>query len=135
MEHHVTAIPDAFRRVRAVAGGGDDRPVLMLNLNRYTEEAGFPDGEAYVDYMRWLEHAVIDSGGRVLWRSTVDDVIIGCDHDAYDEILAVWYSSHSAFVELRNADGAEKMFEGRSICVDHATILALPADQDPMRPA
>ncbi len=128
------ASPDAFRRIRAVATGDDDRPVLMLNLNRYKPEAGFPDGDAYTTYMRWLDHAVEDSGGLVLWRSPVDELVIGCDHDDYDEALAVWYPSHAAFVDLRNADGADKMFDGRSVCVAHATILAMPADQDPLRP-
>jgi hypothetical protein len=32
--------------VRAIAAGEDDGPVLMLNINRYTTEAGYPDGPA-----------------------------------------------------------------------------------------
>ena len=31
----------------AIAGSSDDGPVFMLNLNRYVEEANFPDGELY----------------------------------------------------------------------------------------
>lgn len=135
MDQHLTANRDAFRRIKATADGDEDRPVLMLNMNRYTDAAGFPDGAAYTSYVQWLDHAVGDAGGRVLWRSVVDELVIGCDHDDYHEILAVWYPSHEAFVELRHADGADKMFEGRSVCVEHASILALPADQDPMRPA
>ena len=30
--------------IRAIAGTAEDRPVTMLNLNRYTTEAGYPDG-------------------------------------------------------------------------------------------
>ncbi len=131
---HTRARTEAFGRVRDLAEGDADRPVLMLNLNTYTAEAGFPDGPAYVEYMRWLHHAVEDGGGRVLWRTSVDDLVIGCDHDAYDEILAVWYPSHAAFVALPEADGADRMFEGRTACVANATILSLPGDRDPFQP-
>ncbi len=112
-----------------------DAPVLMLNLNRYTEAAGFPDGDDYQRYMSRLHHSVQAGGGSVLWRTSVTDAVIGCDHDDYDEILAVWYPSHSAFLELPNADGAELMFESRKRCVAHATILALPADSYPLTPS
>ncbi|MDH3682396.1 MAG: hypothetical protein OEV40_20885 [Acidimicrobiia bacterium] len=131
---HVSANRDAFGRVRSIAGSSDDRPVLMLNLNSYSEAAGFPDGEAYTSYMGHLDHAVAAAGGRVLWRSPTLDVVIGCEHDAYDEILAVWYPSHAAFVALPEADGADAMFERRRVCVEHATILSLPGDRDPLRP-
>ena len=133
-EAHVSANRAAYRRVRDIAAGADDRPVLMLNLNTYHESAGFPAGEAYVDYMRSLDHAVVAGGGRVLWRAPVSDLVIGCDHDDYDEVLAVWYPSHAAFVDLPNADGAERMFEGRTACVANATILSLPADREHLSP-
>ena len=134
MDSHVSATRESFGRAKAIAGSADERPVLMLNLNRYTEEAGFPNGEAYTSYMTRLNHSVEAGGGRVLWDVAVDDVVIGCDHDAYDEILAVWYPSHQAFVDLPKADGADLMFESRSQCVGHATILSLPADRFPLQP-
>ncbi|MGI9612547.1 MAG: hypothetical protein ACR2QO_06550 [Acidimicrobiales bacterium] len=132
-EDHVRASRAAIARVTREADG-DDAPVLMLNLNRYSVEAGFPDGDDYRLYMSRLEHAVQADGGSVLWRTSVIDAVIGCDHDDYDEILAVWYPSHSAFLELPNADGAALMFESRKQCVAHATILALPADRYPLTP-
>ena len=32
---------------RSIAGSADSGPVLMLNLNRYVEEANFPSGELF----------------------------------------------------------------------------------------
>lgn len=129
------ANPEAFARVKAIAESDDDQPVVMLNLNRYTDEAGFPHGPAYVDYLHWLDHAVQAGGGRVLWRTPVSDQVIGCGHDDVDEILAVWYPSHASFVALRHADGADQMFAGRATCVESSIILSLPADRDPLRPS
>lgn len=133
-ESHVSSADrQAFDELKKIAAG-DDPPVLMLNENRYTAEAGFPDGEPYASYMAWLEHAVADTGGQVLWRSPVRTQVVGCEHERYDEILAVWYPSHSAFLNLRSADGAEQMFEGRAACVEHAMVIALPGDRAPHKP-
>lgn len=132
-DDHVRANREAITRVKHRAGG-DDPPVLMLNLNRYTETAEFPDGDEYRTYMSRLEHSVSAGGGAVLWRTAVIDAVIGCDHDDYDEVLAVWYPSHSAFLALPDAHGADLMFASRKTCVAHASILALPAESDPLRP-
>ena len=49
----------------AIAGSSDDGPVLMLNLNRCVEEANFPDGELYREYMTVLDQLLIEVGGRI----------------------------------------------------------------------
>ncbi len=131
---HLRARRESFGRIQAIAGSDQDPPVLMLNLNQYTEAAQFPNGPAYLDYMAALHHAVEAGGGKVLWQSEVAEHVIGCDHDAYDEVLAVWYPSHAAFVELPKADGADLMFEGRAVCVANAAIVALPGDVAPHQP-
>ena len=133
MEHHVMSNREVIGRIRDVAAG-DDRPVLMLNLNQYTDAAAFPDGTAYRDYMAALHHAVQAGGGRVLWQAPSEGQVIGCDHDAYDEVLAVWYPSHRAFLDLHKADGADEMFAGREICVANASIVALPAEGPGLSP-
>ncbi|MFT7601694.1 MAG: hypothetical protein ACI8TP_004654 [Acidimicrobiales bacterium] len=132
-EDHVRATRAAIEQITTISTG-DDSPVLMLNMNRYSTAAGYPDGDEYRSYMQCLNHSVEAGGGRVLWHTPVDGVVIGCDHDTYDEILAVWYPSHSAFLELPKADGADAMFAGRAVCVEHATILALPGDRHPLQP-
>ena len=127
MEQHTMSNRSAIGRVRDVASG-DDRPVVMLNLNQYTEAAGFPNGEPYQEYMRCLHRAVEAGGGKVLWQSVSEGQVIDCEHDAYDEVLAVWYPSHAAFLALPKADGADAMFAGRTTCVANASIIALAAE-------
>jgi hypothetical protein len=132
-EDHAGATREAIERVKSVSAN-DDSPVLMLNMNRYSPAAGYPNGDQYRSYMRCLDHSVEAGGGHVLWRTPVDGVVIGCDHDTYDEILPVWYPSHTAFLQLPSADGADLMFASRAVCVEHATILALAGDRDPLQP-
>jgi hypothetical protein len=44
--------------IRGVAESGADRPVLMMNLNRYVSAAGHPDGALYKGYMRALDNVL-----------------------------------------------------------------------------
>lgn len=53
-----------------IAQGNADCPVFMLNLNKYSAEAQFPDGQLYNDYVSALEALLMQVGGKMLWRST-----------------------------------------------------------------
>ncbi|MEM7080165.1 MAG: hypothetical protein AAF513_16210 [Pseudomonadota bacterium] len=106
--------------IKRIAGGGDDGPVLMINLNRYRPEANFPDGAPYTDYMRVLEALLPEVGGKILWRTPVHGQPVG---DAQvDEILAAWYPSHQAFLDLPAARGGKENFRLRRQCIEHAVI-------------
>ena len=106
--------------IKSVAGGADDSPVLMLNLNRYVEEAGFPDGELYRDYMTVLDRVLTEVGGRILWRTKVRGTVVGTQH--IHEALGIWYPSHQAFLDLMNAPSSARNMELRSRAVAHADL-------------
>jgi hypothetical protein len=91
--------------IRAVVESGDDRPVTMINLNRYVSEAGFPDGELYLAYINGLEAFLTNAGGKILWRTPVLGRVVG--DQVMHEILAAWYPSHQAFLDLPKAPGAK----------------------------
>ena len=80
--------------IRAIAASGEDKPVLMLNLNRYTAEAGFPDGELYNAYVLGLEKFVTVTGGKIIWRHAVLGQPIG--DQKLHEVLAAWFPTHQA---------------------------------------
>ena len=74
--------------IREIAESGDDCPVLMLNLNKYNDEAGFPNGSPYKDYINVLEDLLPRVGGRSVWRSASLGRAVG--EQDIDEILAAW---------------------------------------------
>jgi uncharacterized protein (DUF1330 family) len=97
--------------ISAAAGGPDDGPVVMLNLNRYRERAAYEEPPAGVDpdvsgreaYARYGEVAaavLARLDARILWHAQAEHTVIGDDTDVYDEVIAVWYPSRRAFVEL-----------------------------------
>ena len=106
--------------IRAVAKCGDDRPVTMINLNRYTSEAGFPDGKLYLAYINGLEAFLPNAGGKILWRTPVLGRVVG--DQVIHEILAAWYPSHQAFLDLPKVLGAENNYHLRNEAVEYASI-------------
>ncbi len=118
--------------IRAIAQGGDDRPVLMLNLNRYKPDAGFPGSGLHQEYMAGLEAFLPVVGGRILWRMPVYGQAVG--EQKIDEILAAWYPSHQAFLDLASAPGSESNYRLRGECVEYAVIHRCPGDQSGLMP-
>ncbi len=118
--------------IRAIAKSGNDQPVLMLNLKRYTQEAGFPNGELYRSYMSVLEEFLPVVGGKILWRHPVYGQPVG--EQKLDEVLAAWYPTHQAFLDLPTAPGAEENFRLRDLAVEYTVIHRCSGAQYPFSP-
>ena len=119
-----------IEQIRKIASSQKDEPVLMLNLNRYSKAANFPNGDIYKEYMSVLENFVPAVGAKILWRHHVLGQPVG--DQPIDEVLAAWYPSHQAFLDLTKAPGAEENFRLRSLAVENAVIHRLPGDAHPL---
>ena len=103
---------DQLTEIGALAGAPDDGPVVMLNLNRYRDVAAYeeepPGGEepdvsgreAYARYGAVAQPTLDRLGGRILWYAGAERTVIGDDSDRYDEVIAVWYPSRRAVLDL-----------------------------------
>ena len=111
-------------QIQDVLHDGRETPVVMINLNKYL------DRDRYLQYGVVALAAVESVGGRVLWQSAVEQTVIGDQRDQYDEIIAVWYPSRSAFLGLMNHPGYLEAAEHRLASLEHATLLAITPPQD-----
>jgi hypothetical protein len=118
--------------IQTIAQGGDDCPVLMLKLNRYKADAGFPGTGLHQEYMAGLETFLPVVGGKLLWRMPVFGQAVG--DQKIDEILAAWYPNHQAFLDLASAPGSESNYRLRGLCVEYAVIHRCPGDQSLLMP-
>src|SRR3954469_5943214 len=96
----------------AIANGGADGPLVMLNLNRYRERAAYagepPGGEpadvsgrgAHVRYGAVALDVLARVGGEVLWQAFASLTVIGEDDERWDEVIAVRYPSAQAVLDL-----------------------------------
>jgi uncharacterized protein (DUF1330 family) len=129
-------------QLAAIAAHRSDGPILALNLNRYRERAAYPPGtpdadvsgrEAYMRYGGVALQAIHHVGGKVLWMTEPCAIAIGCEHEAYHEVVAVWYPSRTAFLALPTYPGYQEAFEcHRRAAIEHATVLLCDADAEPV---
>jgi len=113
-----------YEVIRKIASSSNDGPVLMININKYLPEAGYPDGELYQDYMKAMHVLVDQIGAKILWRIPVLGQPVGSQ--SADEILAAWYPSHKAFLSLREQPGSDENYRCRNLCVDQAVVHRCP---------
>jgi uncharacterized protein (DUF1330 family) len=128
-------------QLAAIAAHRPDGPIVALNLNRYRVRATYPLGtpdadvsgrEAYGRYGIVALRAIAEVGGRILWATEARNIAIGCEHDAYEEIVAVWYPSRAAFLSLESIRGYREAFDlHRRAAIEHATLLLCDARPEP----
>ena len=139
MTEHVTPTDERLADV-AARGAEDTSPVVMLNLNRYRDRAQYPDGtpdadvsgrEAYLRYGVVAYAAIKSVGGEILWATDAAETIIGCDHDVYDEVVAVWYPSRAAFLGLAAFPGYMEAHAHRDAAIAQAALIATRGETEP----
>jgi len=110
--------------IEQISNSGDDEPVLMINLNKYNSDSGFPNGEPYKKYMQALNILLKQVGGKILWQIPVFGQPIG--DQEIDEIIGIWYPTHKSFLSLRSQSGSEENFKLRGLCLHNAVIHRCP---------
>ena len=116
--------PEEYEIIKKIAEGTDDGPVLMININKYLPEAGFPNGEPYSEWMKVLATLLEQVGGKLLWKVPVLGQPVGVQ--AADEILGAWFQSHKSFLSLRDQPASEESFRLRNLCVSEAVVHRCP---------
>ncbi|MFA5883290.1 MAG: DUF1330 domain-containing protein [Acidimicrobiia bacterium] len=143
LEHHVDPTDE---QIAAFAGADLDTPIVMLNLNRYRDRAQYENPgpgddlsgrEAYLRYGEVALRAMTEVGAQILWMAPAEQVFAGCEHDTYDEALAVWYPSRGAFLSMVSLPWYREALVHRRAALEHATIIATTGPPTPSltRPA
>lgn len=109
----------------ARAGGAADGPVVMLNLNRYRER------DAYARYGDVATAVLERVGGRILWHAQAHQTVIGDESDLYDEVIAVWYPSRTAFIELATSPEVLAARADRAAGLERAALICCESGPEP----
>ena len=119
--------PDAaqIEELNALAKSDADGPLVMLNLNRYR------DREAYGRYGEVAMRVLEKVGGRVLWYAPAEATVVGENGDTYDEVIAVWYPSAQAFLDLALDPETLAARDHRLEGLERATLIRFPAGPEP----
>jgi uncharacterized protein (DUF1330 family) len=117
---------EQIAEMRAIAGGPDDGPLVMLNLNRYRDPA------AYARYGEVAQRVLERVGGRVLWHAPVTGTVIGDGEERFDDVIAVWYPSAAAFLQLAGDPELLGARDHRLEGLERAAILRCGAADEPV---
>lgn len=88
-----------------------DTPIHMLNLVRFRDKAAYPaehplagqdltGAEAYANYGRDSGPVFQRVGGSIVWRGTMEAMLIGPDGEKWDAIFVAEYPNSGAFLEM-----------------------------------
>lgn len=125
-----TIRPEEIEAIREIAAA-ENGPVLMVNCNRY-RIGEYPDGQLY---RRWrtVNQQMLDAvDGKILWTLPIQgQPLINGDLEPLDEILAYWYPSHQAFLDMATSDLKDENMEARKELVEYAIIHRVFGDNPP----
>lgn len=96
---------DAFKALQR------DTPIHMLNLVRFKAAASYPDdhplagetltgADAYANYGRESGPIFQRVGGSIVWRGTMEALLIGPEGERWDAVFIAQYPNSGAFMEM-----------------------------------
>ena len=125
-----TIRPEEIEAIREIAAA-ENGPVLMVNCNRY-RIGEYPDGQLYRRWRTVNQQMLNAVDGKILWTLPVQgQPLINGDLEPLDEILAYWYPSHQAFLDMATSDLKDQNMEARKELVEYAIIHRVFGDNPP----
>jgi uncharacterized protein (DUF1330 family) len=130
----IEPVPDQFRALVAASEepGGDDQPIMMINLLRFAEQASYPEGfdaepcsgaEAYHRYGQAAQEFLEKVGGRPIWAAPAHAVTIGPEGEEWDVAFGVRYPSRKAFLAMATDPGYLAIVPHRSAALTDSRLI------------
>ena len=95
-------------QVKAALSRDDGRPICMLNLLKFREQACYADGretaltgaQAYALYGRAMTRLVTEAGGQLLFAGEARGLLIGTVEAPWDQVAVMMYPSFQVMVAI-----------------------------------
>jgi len=119
-----------------------DAPVAALNLSQFNTQAEYQPGdpeygtpeadvsgeEAYARYSAAAGPFILKLGGRVVFSTQVDQVMIGPEQPAWDIAAIMYFPTRSAFMEMLSDPKFQRVSRHRKAALAHHCMLHLAGD-------
>ena len=128
--------PSAEQFARFLEQVPENRPIVMLNLLRYREQADYPADfdatpcsgeEAYQRYGVVAAARVASVGGRLIWAGRADCTVIGPEAETWDTVVLVEYPSKQAFAEMIGQPEYQAVSPHRTAALADSRLVATEA--------
>lgn len=126
MTGHIDPTKEAFAAFRANDRAG---PIHMLNLVRLRAQAQYTDGrqatgaEAYAAYGRDSAPLFTRLGGRIVWRGSFEQMVIGPADERWHRCFIAEYPSVAAFVEMIRDPAYREAVKHRQAAVEDSRLI------------
>lgn len=128
---------DAFDAFKALPR---DRPIAMLNLIRYREQAAYPadhpaaaeamsGADAYRRYGKESGPIFARVGGTIVWRGQPALTLIGPADEAWDAAFVARYPTAAAFLKMVTDDEYRRAVVHRQAAVADSRLIRCSADE------
>jgi uncharacterized protein (DUF1330 family) len=123
----------SFTREGFAAFRADDRPgpIQMLNLVKLHERAKYEDGrdasgaEAYARYGRLSGPVLAKVGGSIVWRGTMEQMLIGPQDIMWDLCFIAQYPSPEAFATMIKDEAYREAMPHRQAGVSDSRLIRM----------
>ncbi len=115
------------------ANAGDTKPLVMINLLRYRDQAAYEEGaghepcsgrEAYARYGRGTLPLIGKHGGRPIWAGSVLSTAIAPEGEAWDDAVLVEYPSLQHFVDMTTSEEYLAVAVHRTAALEDSRLVA-----------
>ena len=135
-DHHIDPERAQFDAFKALPR---DSVIHMLNLVRFRGKAIYADGhvlagqqltgaEAYRNYGADSGPVFQRVGGRIVWRATMEAMLIGHDGERWDAIFVAEYPSSGAFLEMVTDPVYREAVKHRQAAVETSRLIRCAAN-------
>ena len=124
---HIEPDPQTLQRFEQ---GGDDQPILMLNLLRLRQSAQYEDGEPAVSgqraYARYSKHVLPllhEVGGRIVLHARGRFALIAPPGESWDVLLVARYPSRQAFLRMIHSEAYQAIVHHRMAALADSRLI------------
>jgi uncharacterized protein (DUF1330 family) len=121
-----------------------DTPIHMLNLVRFKAKAAYPadhplagqdltGADAYRHYGRDSGPVFQRVGGGIVWRATMEAMLIGPDGERWDAIFVAQYPNSGAFMEMVTDPVYREAVIHRQAAVETSRLIRCAPGLEPSR--
>ena len=130
-DHHVDPERAQFDAFKALPR---DTVIHMLNLVRFRDKAAYPadhplaaetltGAEAYRNYSADSGAVFQRVGGRIVWRGTMEAMVIGPEGERWDAVFIAEYPNSGAFMEMVTDPVYRQAVVHRQAAVDTSRLI------------
>ncbi len=109
---------EEFHKFAARAAEG---PVVMLNLLAFVPDGG---RERYGEYMRRVRPMLAEVGGTARFLGNGAELLLGTEHDRWDEVLLVEYPNRGALIAMSRSEAYQEILPIRNGALTRSVLLA-----------